>query len=234
MSIWLRSLRFRMSHFFSTSPLAPTITRYCTNHDNTEFDGEAVLYEESRFCGRGQAINVTGIGMVECMQLCITHPTKSCDAVSYDEALQMCSVFEGGKVERVEGNCSFLALNMVTFDTDKEFIEKLGDQITAELLSRKGKGRGGKKGESRRKKDKVSERERERERESKSISPPEGALEVKTVCMMDAIRIIGDFSWIEMREVFVKDRSSLLQNRLDPIRINEFSRFDWTNGRNAE
>ncbi|KAF8385801.1 cutl-18 [Pristionchus pacificus] len=209
--------------------LAPTITRYCTNRENNEFDGAAVLYEESRFCGRGESINVTGINIVECMQLCITHPTKSCDAVSYDESVQTCSVFEGGKVERVDGNCSFLALNMVTFDTDKEFIQKLGDQITEELLSKKGKWRSGKKGESRKKNPRARGLKLKRKKKMPRIIEDGDEIEVKTVCNMDSIKVLVNSHGSEIGEVFVKDRSSLCNSTLSNSseRILEIRLDEW-------
>ncbi|GMS80168.1 hypothetical protein PENTCL1PPCAC_2343, partial [Pristionchus entomophagus] len=143
------------------------------------------------------------------MQLCITHPTKSCDAVSYDEAVQTCSVFEGGKVERVEGNCSFLALNVVTFDTDKQFIQKLGDEITDELLSQKGKWRSGKKGESRRKKPKERGLKLKRKNKMVQIIEDGDEMEVKTECTMDSIQVVVNSHGSSIGEVFVKDRSTI-------------------------
>ncbi|GMT10703.1 hypothetical protein PFISCL1PPCAC_2000, partial [Pristionchus fissidentatus] len=187
--------------------LAPTITRYCTTHDNNDFDGGAVMYEESHFCGRGNSINVTGISVVECMQLCITHPTKSCDAVSYDDSIRTCSVFEGANVQRVEGNCSFLALNIVTFDTDKEFIEKLGDEITSEMLKHR-KWKSGKRGESRRKNPKTHGLKLKKKKKVTRMIDDGEDIEVKTICTMDTVKIEVNSHHSIIGEVFVKDHSS--------------------------
>ena len=35
-----------------------------------------ILFDERRGCAKEKGIEVKSVGLVECMQLCITHPTK--------------------------------------------------------------------------------------------------------------------------------------------------------------
>ncbi|CAB3398029.1 unnamed protein product [Caenorhabditis bovis] len=97
----------------------PLVTqRICTNIDDLP-DGSAILFDEVGGCPttlEGDQISPK-VELYECMELCATHPTRSCESISYRKNTKECFL-HNGEVHTVSQNktCSTFSLNVIAFE----------------------------------------------------------------------------------------------------------------------
>ncbi|EGT55268.1 CBN-CUTL-18 protein [Caenorhabditis brenneri] len=80
-------------------------------------DGSAILFDEIGGCKKGQGHLVSkDLELHQCMQLCVTHPTRSCESISYTKARD-CYLHDGAvEIDDQNSNCSVFTLNVITFE----------------------------------------------------------------------------------------------------------------------
>ncbi|CAI5451794.1 unnamed protein product [Caenorhabditis angaria] len=98
--------------------------RLCADVDDLD-DGSALLFDEFGTCSKnptGQLIS-KNVELHQCMQLCVTHPTKSCEAISYtlDKSCYLSNDLSAEVVSDDESTgCKIFSLNVITFAIEKE------------------------------------------------------------------------------------------------------------------
>lgn len=82
-------------------------------------DGSAILFDELGGCKNenGQLIS-KDLELHQCMQLCATHPTRSCESISYTKSRD-CYLHDGAvETDNENTNCSVFTLNVITFEQE--------------------------------------------------------------------------------------------------------------------
>ncbi|CAJ0588248.1 unnamed protein product [Cylicocyclus nassatus] len=99
-------------------PYEKLVEKYCVGFEETNV---GLLFEESSKCQKpkGSVIVVDSIELGDCMQLCLTHPTKSCEAVSYYPD-RKCLLLSGADTNRdsnlnISLECRHYKLNAMKF-----------------------------------------------------------------------------------------------------------------------
>uniref|UniRef100_A0A8R1I230 Apple domain-containing protein n=1 Tax=Caenorhabditis japonica TaxID=281687 RepID=A0A8R1I230_CAEJA len=82
-------------------------------------DGSAVLFDELGGC-QGEEGHLVGkdLELHQCMQLCATHPTRSCESISYTKSRTCYLHDKAVKPDERNSNCSIFTLNVITFQTE--------------------------------------------------------------------------------------------------------------------
>ncbi|VDO91164.1 unnamed protein product [Heligmosomoides polygyrus] len=107
----------------ATKQLQPrVIERICPAAEEQDI---AVLFEETSKCPkkRKDGISIAAIGLKDCMQLCLTHPTKSCEAISFysnRECRLQNTAAVVAKPEGVDSTCRQFKLNVIAFDDSEK------------------------------------------------------------------------------------------------------------------
>ncbi|EFO95958.1 CRE-CUTL-18 protein [Caenorhabditis remanei] len=87
-------------------------------------DGSAILFDEIGGCKTPQTPQghneLKDIELHECMQMCTTHPTRSCESISYTKSRD-CYLHDGAvATEELNSECSVFTLNVITFEQEVE------------------------------------------------------------------------------------------------------------------
>ncbi|WKY12282.1 hypothetical protein Q1695_003674 [Nippostrongylus brasiliensis] len=101
--------------------LPTVIEKVCLEEDDQEI---AVLFEETDACPKSDVgLEVGKADLNDCMHLCLTHPTKSCEAINYFPN-GVCRLLEGPitlvkKGKKQNNMCRHFELKVITFDKIK-------------------------------------------------------------------------------------------------------------------
>ncbi|PAV91764.1 hypothetical protein WR25_24314 [Diploscapter pachys] len=103
--------------------LTASITRKCSGIEKMPY---GVLFEEQEVCRRVDSqMQVDDVDLTQCMQLCLTHPTQSCEAISYYSKKRACLLHDNliAKGDRSLG-CSYYTLNIIQLETETRKSER--------------------------------------------------------------------------------------------------------------
>ncbi|PAV84905.1 hypothetical protein WR25_21765 [Diploscapter pachys] len=103
--------------------LTASITRKCSGIEQMPY---GVLFEEQEVCRRADSqMQVDDVDLTQCMQLCLTHPTQSCEAISYYSRKRACLLHDNliAKGDRSLG-CSYYTLNIIQLETETRKSER--------------------------------------------------------------------------------------------------------------
>ncbi|CAI2353774.1 unnamed protein product [Caenorhabditis sp. 36 PRJEB53466] len=91
-------------------------------------DGSAILFDEIGGCKREEGHLVSkNLELHQCMQLCATHPTRSCESITYTKS-RRCYLHDGAiETDENNVNCSIFTLNVITFETKVQTTLPPGD-----------------------------------------------------------------------------------------------------------
>uniref|UniRef100_A0A7I4YZM6 PAN domain protein n=1 Tax=Haemonchus contortus TaxID=6289 RepID=A0A7I4YZM6_HAECO len=170
------------------------IEKMCLTRDELDI---AVLFEETEGCPARQDYGIAfgPVGFKDCMQLCLTHPTSSCEAITFYWDGR-CRLLDGRTptepTTKADSTCQHFKLNVITFPHEKRPNQKKVKSKSKQLGKRIGKAFAAHK------KDQIKIR-------SEPFIPSAIELEVQTVCNYDGI-IIKVFSPVPITgELFARN-----------------------------
>ncbi|EYC00392.1 hypothetical protein Y032_0116g599 [Ancylostoma ceylanicum] len=99
-------------------PLQKLIEKHCVGFDDVNV---GVLFEESASCPKQptNSIAVNAIELKECMQLCLNHPTKSCEAIVFypkRRCLLLSGTVDSDSEQETNTGCRHFRLNAIRFE----------------------------------------------------------------------------------------------------------------------